>query len=187
VSCLTLKHNKHYPNYSSALLEDVCRTVRPMLSDRWCPVLFVLFCLSVTLMYCGQTVGWMKLGLEVDLGPGHIRWGSSSPQRSTEVGLLPRRHCVRWRPSSPPQKKGGANPQFSAMSIVPNGWMHQDTTWYGGRPWPMRLCVRWGSSFPLKGEQPPIFGPCLLWPNGRPFQLLPSSCYSYLEVPVICN
>jgi len=39
-----------------------------MLSDR-CPV-----CLSVTLVSCGQTVGWikMKLGLEVDLGPGHI-------------------------------------------------------------------------------------------------------------------
>jgi len=42
-----------------------------MLSDR-CPV-----CLSVvseTLVYCGQTVGWlkMKLGVEVDLSPGHI-------------------------------------------------------------------------------------------------------------------
>jgi len=31
-------------------------------------------CLSVTLVYCGQTVGWikMKLGVEVGLGPGHI-------------------------------------------------------------------------------------------------------------------
>jgi len=30
--------------------------------------------LSVTLMYCGQTVGWIKmqLGTEVGLGPGHI-------------------------------------------------------------------------------------------------------------------
>jgi len=44
-----------------------------MLSDR-CPVLSVcLSCLSVTLIYCGQTVGWikMKLGIEVGLGPGH--------------------------------------------------------------------------------------------------------------------
>ena len=33
-----------------------------------CPVLFV------TLVYCGQTVGWTKmpLGVEVGLGPGHI-------------------------------------------------------------------------------------------------------------------
>ena len=31
-------------------------------------------CLSVTLVCCGQTVGWieMKLGMQVDLGPGHI-------------------------------------------------------------------------------------------------------------------
>ena len=43
-------------------------TVRPLLRDR-CPV-----CLSVTLVYCGQMVGWiqMPLGTEVDLGPGHI-------------------------------------------------------------------------------------------------------------------
>ena len=41
-----------------------------MLSDR-CPV---LSCLFVTLVYCGQTVGWIKMPLsgEVDLGPGHI-------------------------------------------------------------------------------------------------------------------
>ena len=25
---------------------------------------------------------------------------------------------------------------------------------------------------PPKGAQPPIFGPCLLWPKGRPSQLL---------------
>jgi len=51
----------------------VCKTVRPMLSDRR-PVLSVLSCLSVTLVYYGETVGWikMKLGMRVGLGPGHI-------------------------------------------------------------------------------------------------------------------
>jgi len=46
----------------------VCKTVHPMLSDRG-PV-----CLSVTLVFCGQTVGWikMKLGTDVCIGPGHI-------------------------------------------------------------------------------------------------------------------
>jgi len=42
-----------------------------------CPV-----CLSVTLVYCGQTVGWikMKLGMQVGLGPGHIVFdGNSAP------------------------------------------------------------------------------------------------------------
>jgi len=44
--------------------------------------------------------------------------------------------------------------------------MHQDATWYGGRPQPRRLCVRWGSSTLLnKGAAPPN-GPYLLRPNG---------------------
>jgi len=31
-------------------------------------------CLSVTLVYCGQTIGWlkMKLGMEVGLSPSHM-------------------------------------------------------------------------------------------------------------------
>jgi len=39
-----------------------------MLSDRCLSVL------SVTLVYCGRTVGWIKvkLGMKVGLGPGHI-------------------------------------------------------------------------------------------------------------------
>jgi len=44
-----------------------------MLSDR-CPVLFCLSVVFMTLVYCGQTVGWikMKLGVKVCLGPGRI-------------------------------------------------------------------------------------------------------------------
>jgi len=44
---------------------------RPMLRDG-CPV--CLSCLSVTLVYCGQTVGRIKmpLGVEVGLVPGDI-------------------------------------------------------------------------------------------------------------------
>jgi len=48
-----------------------------MLSDRClsclsCP--FCAVCLSVMFLYCGQTVGWtkMKLGMEVGLSSGHI-------------------------------------------------------------------------------------------------------------------
>ena len=34
--------------------------------------------------------------------------------------------------------------------------MHQDATWYGGRPQPRRLCVRWGPSpSPKRGRNPP--------------------------------
>jgi len=51
----------------------ICKTVSRMLSDR--SVLSVcLPCRSVSLVYCGQTFGWikMKLGTQVGLGPGHI-------------------------------------------------------------------------------------------------------------------
>jgi len=46
--------------------------------------------MSVTLVYCSQTVGWskMKLGMEVGLGSGHIvldgEWGPSSPPESAQ-------------------------------------------------------------------------------------------------------
>jgi len=35
-----------------------------------------------------------------------------------------------------------------------------------------------GDPVPPKGAQPlpPVFGPCLLWPNGHPSRLLVSSC-----------
>jgi len=33
-----------------------------------------------------------------------------------------------------------------------------------------------GDPAPPKGAQPPIFGLYLLWPNGRPFQLMLSTC-----------
>jgi len=29
---------------------------------------------------------------------------------------------------------------------------------------------------------PPLFSPCLLWPNGRPSQLVLSTCYIYLKL-----
>ena len=47
-----------------------------------CPV-----CLSVNLVYCGQTVGWikMKLGMQVGLGPGHIVLdGDPAPPKETQ-------------------------------------------------------------------------------------------------------
>ena len=58
-----------------------------------CPV-----CLSVTLVYCGQTVGWIKmpLGTKVGLGPGHIVLGRDPA----------------------PSKKGNSSPNFRPMSIV---------------------------------------------------------------------
>jgi len=48
---------------------------------------------------------------------------------------------------------------------------------------PAALCLM-GTSTSQKGHSPPIFGPCLLWPDGRPSQLLLSSCHDYVAVYV---
>jgi len=45
--------------------------------------------------------------------------------------------------------------------------MDQDATWYGGRPRPWPHVLDGKPVPPRKGaQQPPLFGPCLLWPNG---------------------
>jgi len=77
----------------------VCLSVCPVCLSA-CPV-----CLSVPLVYCGQTVGWikMKLGMWVGL------------HRSRPL-------CVRWGPSSPPPKRGRASsPNFRPITIVATG------------------------------------------------------------------
>jgi len=57
------------------------------------------------------------------------------------------------------------HPIFGPYLVWPNGWMDEDTTWYGSRPRPRPHCIRPGLSYPRKGHSsPPLFGPCLLWP-----------------------
>jgi len=91
-------------------------------------------------------------------------------------GPRPRPHCARWEPSFPCSKRGRAS-QFSARLFWPNGWMDQDATSYVGRPRPRPQCYM--------ETHPPIFGPCLLWPNGRPSQLLLSTCQARQDRQVI--
>ena len=95
----------------------VCKMVRPMLSVHCLSILSVCRSLSVTLVYCGQTVGQikMKLGMQVGLGPGH-----------TVLGGGP----------APPPLKGHSPPIFGPYLLRPNGCMDQDVTWYGSRPRP---------------------------------------------------
>jgi len=130
-----------------------------MLADRY------LSCLSVTLVYSGRTVRWIKnkLGMGVGLGPGHI---------------------VLDGDPAPPPKGGHSSPHFSAHVYCGQtaGWIKMplgtevgDIMLDGARP--RRHCVRYEPSSHLKGAQPPITGPCLLWPDGRPYQLLLSTCY----------
>jgi len=77
--------------------------------------------------------------------------------RCTHFGSArqPWRHCVtslrsaHWLASGP--EIGGVlscQRMLAFLLLWRNGWMHQDATWYGGRPPPRRLCVRWGPSPP---------------------------------------
>jgi len=76
----------------------VYKTVRPTLSD-CCPVL------SVTLVYCGQTVGWIKIKLDMllGLGPGHT--------------------VLDGDPAPPPPKGHSPTPIFGQYLLWPNSWM----------------------------------------------------------------
>ena len=98
----------------------------------------------------------MPLGVESGLSPGHIVL-AGYPVPPNKRGVQP----PNFRPMSPQI--------FGSCLLWPNGRMDQCATWYGGRPRPRRLCVRWGPSSPKKkGHSPhPISVPCLLWPNGR--------------------
>ena len=141
----------------------------------------------MTLVYCGQTVGWikMKLGTEVGLGPGDIMLdGDPTPPPlkghssqfsanvhcgqtagwtklplSMKVGLGPCDFVFDGNPA-PPEKMALPHPIFGLCLLWPNGWVDQDATWYGGRPQPRPHCARWDPA-PLhkKGVQLPNYRP----------------------------
>ena len=105
-----------------------------------CPIcLSYPVCLSVTLVYCGQTAGRIKmpLGMEVNLDLGDV--------------VLDR------DPAPPPRKGWHSSPEFLGHILWPNGWMDQDATWYGGRP---RLCPFRGGGAGCPSNT--------MWPGPRP-------------------
>jgi len=127
----------------------VCKTVRPMLSDR-CPVCPV----------CGVGVLWPNGWMDQD-----ETWHAGRPQHGP--------HCISF-----PHGKGHSSPSLTLLSkftgagfacvriirgpclLWPNGWIDQDEIWYGGRPrlWPH--CVRWGIQLPLpKGHSSQFSAP----------------------------
>jgi len=118
-----------------------------MLTDRCLSVYPVM---SVTFVHCGQMVGRMemKLGIQVGLGPVHIVLsGDAAP---------------------PPPKGHSLRPIFGPYLLRPNGCMDQDATWYGARPQPRRLYVRWRprSTLPQKGGRV----------NFRPISIVTKRC-----------
>jgi len=55
-------------------------------------------------------------------------------------------------------------PMFGPYLLRPNGCIDQDVTWYGDRPRPRRLCVRWGPApSPQKGAKSVTFPGFHFW------------------------
>jgi len=52
--------------------------------------------------------------------------------------------------TQPATPKGSEPPIFGPRLLWPDGCVHQDATWYGGRPRSTRHCVRCGPSYPQK-------------------------------------
>jgi len=134
--------------------------------------------LSVTLVYCGQTVGriQIKLGMQVGLVPNHTVL-DGNPGTPPPKGLSPQvlahiccGQMARWikmplgrkvgldprdimfdDDQLPLPKKRAEPPIFGPYLLCSNGWMDLDVTyvtWYGGRRRPKRHCVEWGSNSP---------------------------------------
>jgi len=155
----------------------VCRGTQLPLSQRGTALQFSAH------ICCGQMAAWIKmaLGVEAGVGPGHFVLDGDpapspkrgrSPQKwpwikmvlSMEVGLSTWDFVLDGDPATPSQKGVvDASPIFGPFLFWPNGWMHQDATWYGGRPQPRRLCVRWGTRPILKkGRIPQNFRPMFI-------------------------
>jgi len=89
-----------------------------MLPDSYLSCLSV--CLSVTLVYCGQTVEWIKMkhGMQVGLGPGHIVLdGDRGPPAGGEQQPLffGPRLLWPWSPIS-----ATAELLFAQLTLLPN-------------------------------------------------------------------
>ena len=116
-------------------------------------VLSCLVRLSVTLVYCGQTVGWITM------------------KRGTKVGLC-RSHTVLDGDPAPPKTgrsspNKGHIPQFSAhvrcgQTAV---WIKMPLGSEVGLG-PGHIVLDEDPAPPKKGAQHPILSPCILWPNG---------------------
>jgi len=105
------------------------KTVRPVLS-----VLSVCPVRNVGVLWPNGRIK-MKLGVRVGLGPDHIVLGGDP---------------------AAPTLKGHSPPNSGPYLLWPNGWMHQDATWYGVGLGPGHIVLDGEPAPPLpkKGHSP---------------------------------
>ena len=151
-----------------------------------CPVLSV--CLSVTLVYCGQMAGWikMKLGMQVGLGPGHTvlhgtqltfpishhlycgqTVGCIKMSHNMEAGLSPG-DFVLDGDLAPSPKRRRSPPIFGPCLLCQTAaWIKMPLgTEVDLGPDDIALDGEQVAPLPKMGVAPSlIIGPCLLWPT----------------------
>jgi len=124
--------------------------------------------------------GSLNLGIKGQDHQGEPVGGIKMPLVIIYAGRpRPRRYCV----AGPRSPKRGTAPQFLAYIYCGQtaGRIKMSLgTDLGLGPGDIVLD---GDPGPPKGHNPPIFGPCLVWPNGRPSQLMLSTCEAHVPRP----
>ena len=124
----------------------VCKTVRPMPSDRCLSSPVLAVCLSVCVSVCNVRALWPNGWMDQDQ-----TWRAGRPR--------PWPHCVRWGPSPPLPKGGGFTPIFGHICCNQMaGWIKLPLGMEVGLG-PGDIVLD-GDPAPPKRAQPPIFGPC---------------------------
>ena len=127
--------------------------------------------------YCGQTVAHLSNCWAL---VSTYNIASSSAFYPSPVQKNPQNHPhftrLKIRKSANPQfTRGLLTLGYRAFSL-PESANRTLANSLPGQFTPLPLCITWGSSSPKRGTFPPIFGSCLLMPNGCPSQILLSTC-----------
>jgi len=126
----------------------------------------VLFTISKQCLLCiwlwMSTLYWCQCS---ELGPWWVISSQVTSLCQSADESYSRLQCTKWRHSrfwatvckTVRPMLSDRCPVCSSVEDVgvlwPNGWMDQDATWYGGRPWPRPHCVRWGPSPPPQKKE----------------------------------
>jgi len=105
------------------------------LAWRWASV-------QATLCEMGTQLPPQKRGRAPQMFGPYLLWPNGwMDQGATWYGGRPRlrRHCVRWRPSSPSPKRGRSLQILDPCLLWPNGCMYQDTTGF----WSISIVAKW--------------------------------------------
>ena len=119
-------------------------------------------CLSVTLVHCGQSAGWikMKLGTKVGLGSGHT--------------------VLDGDPAPPPER--GIAPNFRPMYVVAKRLVKARCHLVRRQAAAQATLCYMGTQLPQSGTAPPNIGPVCIVAKRSPISAtVLSTCYNFID------